>query len=190
MANEFDSSHPVVPVRHPETGDIHNISVPPDTDLGDLHAALSDAGYTHNMSLNSQPTAAGAIENSPEFKKNATELWNSAGNGKFRGEAGNFVTQRGGYTKPVITPGTDEGGGRIVFNKPSDAMGIVHTHPHGGGLSPRDIQTAKDNHLTVYAIDLDGLHAVGPDGKITEVYRSVGDLLDKKKKAEVQPAKK
>lgn len=91
------------------------------------------------------------------------------------------------FTRPVIPPGTEEGGGRIVFNKPTDAMGIVHTHPHGGGLSPRDIQTAKENHLTVYAIDLDGLHAVGPDGKITEVYRSVGDLIDKKKKTEVQP---
>jgi hypothetical protein len=44
--------------------------------------------------------------------------------------------------------------------------------------------------LTACAIDLDGLHAVGPDGKITEVYRSVGDLMDKKKRAEVQPIKK
>jgi hypothetical protein len=67
---------------------------------------------------------------------------------------------------------------------------FVHTHPHGGGLSPQDIQSAKDHHITVYAIDLDGLHGVGPDGKITEVYRSVGDLMDKKKKAEVQPVKK
>jgi hypothetical protein len=69
-------------------------------------------------------------------------------------------------------------------------MAVVHTHPHGGGLSPQDIQSAKDHHIVVYAIDLDGLHAVGPDGKITEVYRSVGDLMDKKKKAEVQPVKK
>jgi hypothetical protein len=28
------------------------------------------------------------------------------------------------------------------------------------------------------------------DGKITEVYRSVGDLMDEKKKVEMQPAKK
>jgi len=41
-----------------------------------------------------------------------------------------------------------------------------------------------------YDIESDGLHAVGPDGKITEIYRSVGDLMDKKKKAEAQPAKK
>jgi hypothetical protein len=28
------------------------------------------------------------------------------------------------------------------------------------------------------------------DGKITEVYRSVGDLMDEKKKVEMQPAMK
>lgn len=37
--------------------------------------------------------------------------------------------------------------------------------------------------MVIYAIDADGLHAVGPDGKVTEVYRSVGDLMDKKEKA-------
>jgi hypothetical protein len=42
----------------------------------------------------------------------------------------------------------------------------------------------------VYAIDADGLYAVGPDGKITEVYSSVGDLMDKKTKAESQTSKK
>src|SRR5260370_39565734 len=112
--------------------------------MADLHASLVDSGYARSslFGQHSSPTAAGASENSAEFKQNATELWNSVQNGNFRGEAGNFLTRQGAYTTPVKTPGTDEGGGRIVFDRPSDAQAIIHTHPHGGGLSPRDIQTA------------------------------------------------
>jgi hypothetical protein len=187
MPNEFDSGKAVIPVLHPN-GDLHNVEVPSDTSLADLHASLVDSGYARSSISGqpSQPTAAGAIENSAEFKQNATNLWNSVQNGKFRGEAGNFLTRQGNYTAPVKTEGTSEGGGRIAFNKPADTIAVVHTHPHGGGLSPQDIQTAKEHHITVYAVDLDGLHAVGPDGKITEIYRSVGDLMDKKKRAEVR----
>ena len=183
--NSFDSGHVVLPVAHP-SGETHNIAVPPDTDLGDLHAALTDAGYEHPALTGKtpQPTAAGAIENSKEFKDNAQKLWNEAQNGKDRGEVGNFVTSQGSYTSPLKTPGREDGGGRITFpGKPENSMAVIHTHPHVGGLSPQDIQTAKDNHLVVYAIDADGLHAVGPDGKVTQVY-GLGDMLheDKPKK--------
>jgi len=41
----FDSGHVIVPVRHPDTGEMHHIAVPPDTDMGDFHSALMDAGY-------------------------------------------------------------------------------------------------------------------------------------------------
>jgi len=187
MPNDrFDSGHVVIPVRHPN-GETHNIAVPEDTSLSDLHDALVDSDYAHTgLAPQQQPTAEGAIENSLEFKKNATELWNAAKNGQLRGEAGDFLTRRGSYTKPVVTQDTSDGTGRITFDKPADTMAVVHTHPRTGGLSPRDIQTAKDHKMVVYAIDTDGLHPVGPDGKVTEVYRSAGDLMDKKKKAEVR----
>jgi len=41
MANELDSGHVILPVLHPD-GEVHNIAVPPDTDLGAFHAALLD----------------------------------------------------------------------------------------------------------------------------------------------------
>jgi hypothetical protein len=110
-------------------------------------------------------------------------LWNSVGNGRERAEAGNFITRQGSYTSEKKTHDQADGTGRIVFDKPQDALATIHTHPRTGGLSPQDIQSAKDHKMVIYAIDADGLHAVGPDGKVTEVYRSVGDLMYKKKKA-------
>jgi hypothetical protein len=104
-------------------------------------------------------------------------LWNEAQNGKDRGEVGNFISRRGTYSTPLKTPGREDGGGRITFaEKPSDALGLIHTHPYVGGLSPRDIQTARENHLTVYAVAADGLHAVGADGKVATIY-GLGDML-------------
>jgi hypothetical protein len=187
---EFDSGKAVIPVLRPNGGGVDDVAIPPDMhDMSpsDLHSYLTASGYSQPSLIGQQkqPSAAGAIENSKEFKDNARQLWNEAQNGTgFRGEVGNFVTRQGSYTAPLKTPGREDGGGRITFaDKPSDAMGIVHTHPHVGGLSPQDIQTAKDHHLTVYAIDADGLHAVGADGKVTQIY-SLGDMLheDKPKK--------
>ena len=182
MPNEFDSGK-AIPVLHPTSGRVDLVNVPDDMhDISpsELHSYLTASGYSQPSLVGpqKQPAAADAIENSKAFKDNARQLWNSAGNGTtFRGEVGNFVTRTGSYTAPVKTPGREDGGGRITFaEKPADAMGLLHTHPHPGGLSPRDIQTAKDTGLVVYAVDADGLHSVGPDGKVSLVY-GLGEML-------------
>lgn len=176
---KFDSRPPNIPV-HTGNGNISNVEVPPDVSLDDpqLHAALIDHVSNLAPSLK-QPTAAGALENQKSFKENAQQLWNKVENGKDRAEAGNFVRNDGSYSEPVRRPDQESGAGRIDFGqKPANVSAVVHTHPRTGGPSPQDIQTAKDNKMTVYVVDADGLHAVDPGGNVTRVYQSTGQLFD------------
>jgi hypothetical protein len=175
--NKFDSStgHVVVPVLHPN-GETHNISVPADTSLDDLHSALLET-YTHPAieSQIKQPTKEGVLEYSDAFRKAAKDAV-SASRGFMGNEAG-FASNAQG------TPGKiqqDLGGGsdtahhvRIVA--PSDAQYTFHTHPSrtgGDEPSPEDKQNAKNLHRTIYVASQAGLFGVDPSGQVTHVFEN------------------
>ena len=67
-AEQLDGDQMVVPVADPHSGAIHQILVPLDAPTGEFHDAMVLAGYADH-----QPTAAGALENSPEFRKAASK---------------------------------------------------------------------------------------------------------------------
>src|SRR5258708_34504225 len=99
-------------------------------DVGVLHSALADAGYVHPAgAIPHQPTAEGAVENSPEFKRNAQRLWNAVRNGQERAEAGNFVTRGGVYTDLKKEQNLPSGGRPKVFYKdPETTLAQIHLH--------------------------------------------------------------
>jgi hypothetical protein len=78
--SKFDSGHVIVPVKT-VSGDIHNVAVPQDASLEDFHAALSaDPNYLHPFPT-AQPTAAGALENSEDFRNQSKAAWDAVNKG-------------------------------------------------------------------------------------------------------------
>jgi hypothetical protein len=182
MANEKFDSGPVIPVLHPN-GDVHNISVPEDTDLADLHSTLADAGYMHNaLTSQTQPTANGALENSPAFKESARKAWSEVSYGDLPQEAG-FMVGKNGKMSPVQTGkeiGSKETTGSTVFHIPPEGVfATVHTHPRPAmnknwvqQPSPPDVDVAKNNKQNIYVVTSSGLWLAEPDGKVTHIFNN------------------
>jgi hypothetical protein len=150
--NKFDSGtpHAVLPILHPETGEIHNIAVPSDTDLSELHSALSDAGYEHPaLDLHQQPTKEGSLEYSDAFRKAAKDAVGASRN--FTGNESGFavdVNGQPGKTQTSIGAGS-QNSHHLAIAAPSNAEAALHTHPMRTGAdepSADDIKIAKNMH--------------------------------------------
>jgi hypothetical protein len=191
MANE--PTHVIVPVLHPESGEIHAIAVPPDVPVADLHAALSD--YEH-PALNdhlaqSQPTEQGALENSPAFKKAAADAWADTAYGKIPEERGFMVSNSGDIGGKTRAEVSAELGGKMNITISPDSFASFHTHPDGlpltKNLTPKpsvpDKNVAYDNRLNVYVMSREGLYLADPSGQLHKIYDSPSDVGNPKKKA-------
>ena len=124
--------------------------------------------------LNS-PSLAGAMENSPQFKKAAFKAWATAGSGmKPHTEAG-FTVNDEGQTSPInenVSEGSLQVRGHLDQTVNSDTAALVHTHPLGGTQppSPGDIGVSKHLGKPVYVINQRGLWMVVPGtGEVVQV---------------------
>jgi hypothetical protein len=187
MANEnrFDSGHVVIPVLHP-SGDVHNIAVPEDTPLADLHSALAQ-DYAHPAieGQEKQPTEEGAEENRPAFREAARKAWQAAASGILKQEAG-FIDYKNPLFKPEQLP--VQKGAEMKIDVPNDAFATAHTHPNERQQDPsvQDIDNAKKSGKPVYVVSRQGLYMVRPsDGKVIQVFKGT-DWMDEKKKIGAQ----
>jgi hypothetical protein len=176
MANDnFDSGHVVLPVANPNGG-VDHIAVPADTDLGDLHSALSDAGYQHPAldTPVASPTKEGSLEYSEPFRKAARDAVGASRN--FTGNESGFATDasgRPGKTQTSIGEGSNTH--HLAIVTPAGAEATLHTHPkHTGADEPSDddIKIAKKGHHTVYIASSGGLFAVDRNGSVTRVFEN------------------
>jgi hypothetical protein len=174
MASNFDSGNPhvVLPVANPNGG-VDHVAVPPDTDLGDLHNALSGAGYALDTP-HAGPTKEGSLEYSPQFRKVAADAWCTSGAGRQQGEAGAYLDTQGQPSKVQWQPEGGSSQARMGVSVPKSAPYLIHTHPNNRGSdpSPQDIQSATEKHKTIYVTSKAGLFAVDPGGKVSQVFRN------------------
>lgn len=180
MANNFDSGNPhvVLPILHGGSGEIHNLAVPTNTDLGDLHSALNSSGYAAPLA-NPQPTAAGAIENSDQFRNQSNAAWKAVDKGFNTYAESGFAIDKYGNASPLRTQVTPKMPGQTTIDrdkityKTSDT-GVVHTHPYNSvpGPSQNDIAAAKKIGKTIWVTSQGGLYSVEKDGTITHVFKS------------------
>jgi hypothetical protein len=120
MPNDFDSSHPhvVVPVQHPN-GQVDQIAVPTDTSLEDLYGALADAGYLHEFPT-AQPTAAGALENSDDFRNQSKAAWDTVNKGGNPYAESGFSVYSDGGASSLHTEVHPQGGMVLWMVSPGD----------------------------------------------------------------------
>jgi hypothetical protein len=176
----------VLPVANP-AGGIDHIAVPHDTDLGDLHAALSDAGYLH-PALDTPPVAGptkeGSLEYSEAFRKAATDAWRASGLGTQPGEAGAYLDAQGQPSKVQWQAEGASSQARMGVSVPKDAPYLLHTHPNDrdSAPSPQDIKSAITKNKTIYVTSKAGLYAVDPAGKVSQVFRNSDWASQKKPK--------
>jgi hypothetical protein len=113
------------------------------------------------------------LENSPEFKKAATDVWKAAGEGRNSNESGTYLDQNN-ERGPIATSNTE---GKMSLVVPREAESTIHSHPNhagssmmGGQPSETDIATAKKLGRSVYVVSKSGLQVVEKDGKVTSIY--------------------
>lgn len=187
--NKFEAKPVVIPVYHSGDDAIHNIAVPAETPLPELHDALVTAGYHsgwapyQGASVDSfghpkaGPSKAGVLENDPKFKAAARAIYDASGRGRNPNEAGTYVDanlDRG----PIAVSNTE---GKMSLTVPPDAKSTLHTHPlhfNGATASPlpsgTDVDTAKKLKRSVYVVSPEGLSVVEGDGKVTNIYNDSG----------------
>jgi hypothetical protein len=174
--NKFDSGtpHVVVPVLH-NSGDIHDIAVPEDTPLADLHSALAkDYSRPAIEGQEKQPTAEGAVENSPLFRATARKAWDESVSGMDPTTESAFEVDKTGGTGPIRTQRTPKGAiPRDTVDVEPDSLGAVHTHPNGftHGPSDNDIAAAKKAHKTIWVVSSGGLYSIDPGGSVEHIYK-------------------
>jgi hypothetical protein len=195
--------HVVLPV-HTGDGNVDHVAFPKSTPLPVVHKALADhvepefdekpespAGKNYTapgphapLNRNEQPSKSGVVENSPAFKKAASDVWNAAGRGRNTDEAGSSLDGNLKST-PVKSSNTD---GKMRMQVPADATATIHSHPNhfqgavaGGQPSEQDIATAKNLGKTVYVVSKNGLQSADKFGKVTNVY-SNSDWMTKDNK--------
>jgi hypothetical protein len=165
---------------------VHDVEVPTNLKMSDLHDALLDSDY-HTP----QPTADGAVENSPTFKKAASDLYaRTTANketGVNQGREWGYVVGSNGEIGKTISGYNDPNSlnGHLHFEVGKNDMGTVHTHDmyHQSDPSTDDIDAAKKAKKTIWVVSRDGIWAVDPGGSKTRVYSSPGDMANKNKKA-------
>jgi hypothetical protein len=168
--SKYDSGHAILPVLHP-SGDVHDIAIPEDAELKDLHPALSAAGYVFDQK---QPTPEDTIEESPEFQAANRRIFDSMNHGAKKGENAAYLDQNKNFT--LAGEQFDEsatGGRQMHLNIPDGTIALSHVHPDLGQppLSPADIKVMRNHHLPVYAVSKNGLWTIDGDGKPYQVFK-------------------
>lgn len=171
MAQDNLSQHLNIPVLHPDSGEVHNIAVPENTNIADFHSALSD--YYHVA--NPEPTAAGAIENQEYFRAPARDAIAATGYGGGGPARGNSSKEHGfiipkdmmGY-EPVPAGGAHELELPANFSKD---FATFHVHPNFPQPSANDVEQSKKAGIPFYVASREGLFMVRPsDGKVIQVF--------------------
>ena len=179
MPNDFyNGSTTVVPVLHKGEGVVHNIEVPTDLPVADLHQSLLDSGY---HGTDAAPTEAGAEENTSKFREAAKQSWANAASGTLRKEAG-FIDYKNRLQEPDQTEPSRNN--ELEQRVPKSAFATVHTHSNERQPDPSDadIQVAKKIGKPVYVISREGLYMVRPsDGKVMQVFQGTDWMSEKKK---------
>jgi hypothetical protein len=183
MPNKIDFGHAIVPVLH-HSGEVHDIAVPEDTSLEDLHSSLIDSDYHLPIPAAQQPTAEGSIEHSPEFKNTAKDAWVMGELGRKSGEAGTYLDSKGNPGKLAWHDSPRGERASVKITEPADAMGSIHTHPNDRTDKPStdDIEIAKRVHKTIFVVSRSGLWSVDPGGAVSHVFQDPGWMDEKKKK--------
>lgn len=175
----FDSGHVIVPVKTVD-GDVHNVAVPQDTSLQDFHSALSaDPNYLHEFPT-SAPTAAGALENSDDFRNQSKAAWDAVNQGRNRFAESGFSVYNDGTASSLHTEIHPQTSG--IAGPPHDTIhygksdfAIQHSHPDATLDQPSraDIEAAKKIGKPVFVTSRSGLWEVRPsDGKVFHVFRN------------------
>jgi len=182
MPDKFDSGHVVLPVVHPDG--LHDIAVPKDTMLDDLHSSLMDSDYHLSIPAPKSPTAEGSIEHSESFRKTAFDAWQMADLGRKSGEAGTYLDAGGKPGKLAWNDSPRGERGSVKITEPTDAMGSIHTHPNDRIDKPSDDdrEIAKRVKKTIFVVSRSGLWSVDPIGVVTQVFQGPGWMEKKKKK--------
>lgn len=200
MANEkkYDSGRVIIPVAHPD-GHVDRIAVPTDHSnleiaaldnphdaispetRTDFHNALLDAGYAHPAieARIKQPTEAGALENTPEFRQVAQKMFDSVGLGALNEEARAVVPKTGNINILSTSLGTHN---NIPLSPVSFAS--IHTHPNAKDPKPSDadIAAARQSNKPAFIVSQRGLYMVRPsDGKVLQVFEGQDPQHWKKK---------
>jgi hypothetical protein len=176
MANErdFSGAYSVVPILHKDSGEVHDVAVPADLTLGDLHGILLNSGY---HGAETKPTAEGAVENSDAFRRNAKKAVTQSVMGvvdKGKGGEAGFTVQRSGTTSPVEwQPDEDPtSSGHIKQKIESEDLGALHTHDYRHSATPSadDIEAAQKAHRVIWVTSRAGLFSVDPSGKVEQIF--------------------
>jgi hypothetical protein len=183
--------HVVLPI-HVGDSEVHHIAFPASTSLPVVHRALLEHVEPPDLNIPASheapylganvdswgrqkkgPSRSGVLENSPEFKKAASDVWEKAGRGRESTEAGTYLDQNN-ERGPIVASNTE---GKMSLVVPKEAHSTLHTHPDhfngtqaGGQPSGVDIDTAKKLGRSVYVVSKSGLQVVEKDGKVTNVY--------------------
>jgi hypothetical protein len=170
MANDkYPLVHPIIPVLHPD-GEIHDIAMPPDTSLAELHDGLTD----YRMPITAKgPTKEGSLEYSPEFKQAAAKAWGLTMHGRLPLRETAFSVNRQGNPGPISIHDSKPGETPTdTFETNSNDPFTLHTHPSGTlqTASTVDKNLAKTLHKTFYVSSNDGLYSVDPGGQVTQVF--------------------
>jgi hypothetical protein len=181
----FDSGHAIIPVKHPD-GNIDRIAVPTDTSLEELHGALSDAGYMHDFPT-PQPTAAGALENSDDFRNQSKAAWDAIHQGANANAESGFSVYKDGTGSSIHTEVHPQTSGMVAvphdtIHYGKDDFAINHVHPNATSDKPsqNDQEAAKKIGKPIYVTSKTGLWMVRPsDGKILRVFQSPSWMTDK-----------
>lgn len=183
---KYDSGKPVVlSIVHPDEGLTH-VAIPEDTSLSELHSALGQAGYFHPALETKQdgPDASGALENTSDFKNAVRKVWAESQNGNIPAEAAALIQNNGKSIPLPVEPGYKHS---MTINQ--NTFATMHSHPNdregrpGPDGQDRDVANAKQTHRTFYVVSKSGIWAIAPDGSVTHPYESVGDAVNKNKKA-------
>jgi hypothetical protein len=166
-----DNKNIVVPVLHPDSGDVHSIEVPHDLPVSQFHSALEDY-YSE-----SKPSREGSVEFSPAFQQQTAKAWQDSGSGSNPLAESGFSVARNGAVGPIQTNHSMFGQiptDKIQLSSPND-LGVVHTHPDRFDSKPSDvdIKAAKTLKKTVWVASKFGLYSVSPDGSVTHIYDSI-----------------
>jgi len=160
---------------HP-SGNIVTHEFDPTDSLADVHASLTPS-YAHPdnspiFSRSPQPTAAGALENTSEFQKQARDSWAEVEAGKAKEETG-FPVSNGGKMGPITRTQDQETKGRIDLRVPPNTFAVVHTHGDSKQPDPsaQDIRSAQEWGHPVYVVGRAGLFEVAPDGTVNHVFK-------------------
>jgi hypothetical protein len=189
----FDSGHPHV-VLNVKTvdGPIHSVAVPESTSLDDLHAALSaDPAYLHEFPTPTpQPTAAGALENSDDFRNQSKAAWDAIHQGANANAESGFSVYKDGTGSSIHTEVHPQTSGMTAvphdtIHYAKDDFAVVHSHPNATSDKPsgNDVEAAKKISKPVYVTSRSGLWEVRPsDGKVLQVFKSPTWFSDKQSK--------